>query len=108
MRISNKKSFATLIVLGYLLDTSSAVVRRCFKCRSRGELGDCRDPFYLTGSGSNATTAEMNKPGVERQSMDAQQTELYRARQRSRNKVLALILGALAVLFFAITIVQFG
>ncbi|CAM4072518.1 Protoheme IX farnesyltransferase [Novosphingobium lubricantis] len=48
----------------------------------------------------------MNKPGVERQSMDAQQTELYRARQRSRNKVLALILGALAVLFFAITIVK--
>lgn len=32
----------------------------------------------------------------------------HRARQRSRNRVLGLILGSLAVLFFAITIVKLG
>lgn len=34
--------------------------------------------------------------------------ELFRARQKSRNKVLGTILGALAVLFFAISIVKIG
>jgi hypothetical protein len=34
------------------------------------------------------------------------ESEAYRARQRARSKVLGLILGALAVLFFAITIVK--
>ncbi len=32
--------------------------------------------------------------------------ELFRARQKSRNRVLGSILGALAVLFFAISIVK--
>jgi hypothetical protein len=35
-----------------------------------------------------------------------EQTTLYRARQRSRNKVLGIVLGSLAVLFFAISIVK--
>ena len=34
---------------------------RCFQCRSRGPLGDCRDPFYLTG---NSTTLEHKSHGV--------------------------------------------
>ncbi|SMC68301.1 hypothetical protein SAMN06272759_105331 [Novosphingobium sp. B1] len=34
------------------------------------------------------------------------ETALYRARQRSRNKVLGIVLGSLAVLFFAISIVK--
>jgi hypothetical protein len=35
-----------------------------------------------------------------------QETALYRARQRSRNKALGIVLGSLAVLFFAISIVK--
>lgn len=42
----------------------------------------------------------MNEP------LNKEQTELYRARQRGRNRVLGVILLALAVLFFAITIVK--
>lgn len=42
----------------------------------------------------------MNEP------LNEEQTALYRARQRSRNRVLGLVLCALAVLFFAITIVK--
>lgn len=34
------------------------------------------------------------------------QSDLYRARQRGRNKVLGIVLGSLAVLFFAISIVK--
>ncbi|XP_054708967.1 uncharacterized protein LOC129218672 [Uloborus diversus] len=39
---------ATLIV-----NTEQSRIKRCFVCRSRGELGDCKDPFP-----HNATTAE--------------------------------------------------
>lgn len=42
----------------------------------------------------------MNEP------LDKEQTELYRARQRSRNKVMGAVLLSLAVLFFAISIVK--
>jgi len=38
----------------------------------------------------------------------AHDLEQFRARQKSRNKVLGLILGALAVLFFAISIAKIG
>ena len=38
--------------------------------------------------------------------MNREQTELYRKRQRSRNKVLGIVLLSLAVLFFAISIVK--
>ncbi len=38
--------------------------------------------------------------------MDKEQTELYRKRQRSRNKVLGIVLLSFAVLFFAISIVK--
>merc|ERR1711893_13151 len=40
---------------------SEAQLRRCFACRSRGPLGDCRDPFYVTG---NSTTLEHKSHGV--------------------------------------------
>lgn len=42
---------------------TEARYRRCFTCRSRGALGDCRDPFFL-----NATTfdGQVNtKPSIE-------------------------------------------
>lgn len=35
-----------------------ALLRRCYQCRSRGELGSCKDPFSF-----NATDVEM-EPGV--------------------------------------------
>lgn len=35
------------------------LLRRCFVCRSRGELGSCKDPFTI-----NATQVELEK-GVE-------------------------------------------
>lgn len=38
--------------------------------------------------------------------MTPEQTKLYRQRQRSRNKVLGLVLISFAILFFAISIVK--
>lgn len=38
--------------------------------------------------------------------LTATETEVLRARQRERNKVLGLILGFLVILFFAISIVK--
>jgi hypothetical protein len=38
--------------------------------------------------------------------LSKEQTDLYRARQRGRNKVLGIVLGSLAILFFAISIVK--
>jgi hypothetical protein len=35
-----------------------AVVHRCFACRSRGEQGDCRDPFFLSSSANASSDAE--------------------------------------------------
>ncbi len=40
--------------------------------------------------------------------MTPEEQALYQARQRARARVLAIILGALCVLFFAITIVKIG
>ena len=47
-----------------ILDPAVSVVRKCFSCRSRGPLGDCRDPFYLS---TNTTIIESKKSGVETQ-----------------------------------------
>lgn len=41
---------------------SEAAIKRCFACRSRGEQGDCRDPFYLS---ANSTVVESKRAGVE-------------------------------------------
>jgi len=38
--------------------------------------------------------------------LSKEQSDLYRARQRGRNKVIGIVLGSLAVLFFAISIVK--
>ena len=52
----------TVIYSIFLFDTTSAArkARRCFNCRSRGELGDCRDPFYLS---ANSTLVKNSKKG---------------------------------------------
>lgn len=40
--------------------------------------------------------------------MTAAETEAWRARQKSRNRIMGLVMGGLAILFFAITIVKLG
>ena len=40
--------------------------------------------------------------------MSEAELEAFRARQKSRNRVMGLVLGSLAILFFAITIVKLG
>ena len=45
-------------------------------------------------------------PIPETRPLTAAETETLRARQRSRNRVMGLILGFLVVLFFAISIVK--
>lgn len=42
--------------MSYSFSSYLARIKRCFVCRSRGELGDCKDPFLF-----NATTAESNR-----------------------------------------------
>jgi hypothetical protein len=60
-------SFGIIVVI--LLGQSDALLRRCFSCRSRGDLGDCRDPFLLSnGVQGNATTVgaiEGKKDGID-------------------------------------------
>lgn len=38
--------------------STKALLRRCYQCRSRGELGSCKDPFTF-----NATDVD-NEPGL--------------------------------------------
>ncbi|XP_073832254.1 QVR superfamily protein rtv [Musca autumnalis] len=42
-----------IIILISTFNSSDALLRRCFQCRSRGELGSCKDPFTF-----NATDVE--------------------------------------------------
>ncbi|KAH9528567.1 UPAR/Ly6 domain-containing protein rtv [Dermatophagoides farinae] len=50
--IDFRKIFLLLfIILFALIHQSSSTRKRCFACRSRGNLGDCKDPFEY-----NATT----------------------------------------------------
>ena len=58
MKLKDRTSIFVLICAIFLSPTWAA---RCFQCRSRGPLGDCRDPFYLTG---NSTTLEHKSHGV--------------------------------------------
>ena len=62
MRWIGAAASVALAVLVILVDPAVSVVRKCFSCRSRGPLGDCRDPFYLS---ANATIIESKKSGVE-------------------------------------------
>eukprot|EP00095_Tigriopus_kingsejongensis_P009252 snap_masked-scaffold922_size80897-processed-gene-0.4 protein:Tk09252 transcript:snap_masked-scaffold922_size80897-processed-gene-0.4-mRNA-1 annotation:"protein retroactive precursor" len=53
-----------LLLLGLLawVNVSECRINRCFACRSRGQQGDCRDPFYLS---ANSTVVESKSAGVE-------------------------------------------
>lgn len=41
------KVFQVSVVLVILSTPITAIVKRCWTCRSRGEFGDCRDPFVV-------------------------------------------------------------
>ncbi|KNC25733.1 hypothetical protein FF38_10396 [Lucilia cuprina] len=47
-----------IVILLNFLNLSNALLRRCYSCRSRGELGSCKDPFNF-----NATDVE-SEPGL--------------------------------------------
>lgn len=48
-----------LIKISLILDGFTGILRRCVSCRSRGELGSCKDPFTM-----NSTQIALEK-GVE-------------------------------------------
>ncbi|XP_053948066.1 uncharacterized protein LOC128856774 [Anastrepha ludens] len=53
--------YKQLVLASFLLfyvQISNGLLRRCYQCRSRGELGSCKDPFNY-----NATDVE-NEPGL--------------------------------------------
>ena len=44
-----------------VIQAQTYTLKRCYSCRSRGTLGDCRDPFYVT---ANSTTVQHKSGGV--------------------------------------------
>ncbi|XP_014280669.1 UPAR/Ly6 domain-containing protein rtv [Halyomorpha halys] len=54
------KISAVFVIFICLLDISQGSFTKCFKCRSRGELGSCKDPFQY----NNASALEVVQ-GVE-------------------------------------------
>ena len=62
MRWIIRAAVSVAFAVTLIIDPAVSVVRKCFSCRSRGPLGDCRDPFYLS---ANATIIESKKSGVE-------------------------------------------
>ncbi|XP_046672040.1 uncharacterized protein LOC124361976 [Homalodisca vitripennis] len=52
--------FIRIFILVCFASVSTEGLKRCFKCRSRGDLGSCKDPFLY----SNATAVE-HVAGVE-------------------------------------------
>ncbi|XP_075212412.1 QVR superfamily protein rtv isoform X2 [Lycorma delicatula] len=61
----SSKFLTYLLIAFYIILLSSpnsveGVLKRCFQCRSRGELGNCKDPFAY----NNATAIE-KVPGIQ-------------------------------------------
>ncbi|KAG7198637.1 hypothetical protein KM043_005995 [Ampulex compressa] len=52
----NTSAFLTLAIFCTIVPRSFGLFRRCVSCRSRGELGSCKDPFTM-----NATQIEDEK-----------------------------------------------
>lgn len=55
----------TIYILVYLFSQKyiDARYKRCFTCRSRGALGDCRDPFTINSTNFDGVTN--SKPSIE-------------------------------------------
>ncbi|CAG0884042.1 unnamed protein product [Cyprideis torosa] len=52
------------LVLNIHFNYSYGAIRRCFKCRSRGDLGDCGDPFMFA-EGTNVTDVNVKEAGIQ-------------------------------------------
>ncbi|XP_073999903.1 QVR superfamily protein rtv [Rhodnius prolixus] len=48
--MSDLKSLVPVLLFLYLIDNTEGAFNRCFKCRSRGDLGSCKDPFKFNAS----------------------------------------------------------
>nr|BAH72147.1 ACYPI007929 [Acyrthosiphon pisum] len=46
--MSNKSIVVIILLVSILINFSDSVVKRCFSCRSRGDLGSCKDRFKYT------------------------------------------------------------
>ncbi|XP_055383204.1 uncharacterized protein LOC129613244 [Condylostylus longicornis] len=58
--LNNLIKYCLIFVIIFLsFQYSEGLLRRCYQCRSRGELGSCKDPFKF-----NLTQAE-KEPGIE-------------------------------------------
>lgn len=55
----NFNSFSVLFFFTILINFSNGVVKRCYSCRSRGDLGSCKDSFKYT----NVTQISV-EPGI--------------------------------------------
>ncbi|KAL1458675.1 hypothetical protein WDU94_008805 [Cyamophila willieti] len=60
MNLSPRNLTLLLVVKLCLIHFTSGALKRCFSCRSRGDLGSCKDKFRF----ANASDV-LNEPGVE-------------------------------------------
>lgn len=88
------KSFIVILFLSILINLSDSVVKRCFSCRSRGDLGSCKDRFKYTnltqisseaGIGVEAVPCASGWCGkiIETRNSDAKEQEFDTATQRT-------------------------
>lgn len=90
----NNKSIFLLLFLSLLIQFGDNVVKRCFSCRSRGELGSCKDNFKYPnitqinlepGIGVEAVPCASGWCGkiIETRNSDAKEQEFDTATQRT-------------------------
>ncbi|XP_050420301.1 uncharacterized protein LOC126833189 [Adelges cooleyi] len=84
----------SIFLLTVLIDFSESVVKRCFSCRSRGDLGSCKDRFKYTnisqlnaepGIGAEVVPCASGWCGkiIETRDVDAKEQEFDTATQRT-------------------------
>lgn len=89
----SNKSIIVILFLSILINCSDSVVKRCFSCRSRGDLGSCKDRFKYTnltqlnseaGIGVEAVPCSTGWCGkiIETRNSDAKEQEFDTATQR--------------------------
>ncbi|NP_001156307.1 protein retroactive precursor [Acyrthosiphon pisum] len=92
--MSNKSIVVIILLVSILINFSDSVVKRCFSCRSRGDLGSCKDRFKYTnltqvslesGIGVEAVPCASGWCGkiIETRNSDAKEQEFDTATQRT-------------------------
>ncbi|KAL5244335.1 hypothetical protein ACI65C_011745 [Semiaphis heraclei] len=93
--MSNKSTVVIILLVSIILiNSSNSVVKRCFSCRSRGDLGSCKDRFKYTnltqislepGIGVEAVPCASGWCGkiIETRNSDAKEQEFDTATQRT-------------------------